>query len=488
MVLAMLFMLLLSVLGATIVALSRSETISSVNYRLMSQARYAAEAGVHKAAHFVLNSYTVPGTPGDPLSNYDLTLSPVRSGGQPVVLSAMAGLASNYPAEAVKVAFGAAGQGPLVGGDGGSAKYAATATLLSMRQVVEYGAVSPTTIQTWRLTARGWLEGARNAEVEVAATIERRLIPTTTYGMFATNPGCGALTATGGVLTDSYDSNNMVMVSGMPQTDPWGGSVGTNGNMEASGNQTLIQGALSTPRTGIGNCKDGAVTALDQNGQAQVTEGVTKLPQAVTYPPPALPSPLPPTTTVSINGSTTCAGIPVPSANCSITYPYAGAAASVTLDPQGAQLTLGDLRVTSGTTVTLMAGTYALNSVILTGNSTLKIASGPVVLNVVGTDQNTPIDFTGGAISNTTFISDNFRILYAGTDAVKLTGGTTTAASVYAPKAEVSIAGGAHFFGSVVGAEVKLAGGTKFHYDRKLTTLFSSAGPYMMSVFTWKEY
>ena len=90
-VLAVLFTLALSAVGASMVVLARTETMASANYRLMSQARYGAESGVHKAINYLLNTYTLPGTGSDPLSNYDMTVSPVRYLGQPVVLSTKSG-------------------------------------------------------------------------------------------------------------------------------------------------------------------------------------------------------------------------------------------------------------------------------------------------------------------------------------------------------------------------------------------------------------
>src|SRR6187549_2148217 len=91
MVLSLLFMLLLSALGTAVLVLARSETLSSVNYRMMSQARFGAESGVHKAANFLINTYTQPGTGSDPMSNYNTAVSPVTYNGQPVVLSALPG-------------------------------------------------------------------------------------------------------------------------------------------------------------------------------------------------------------------------------------------------------------------------------------------------------------------------------------------------------------------------------------------------------------
>jgi hypothetical protein len=59
---------------------------------------------------------------------------------------------------------------------------------------------------------------------------------------------------------------------------------------------------------------------------------------------------------------------------------------------------------------------------------------------------------------------------------------------VYAPNAPVSLTGGSHIYGSVVGGTVAESGGTHFHYDRRLSDDFMVAGAFMMSSFTWKKY
>jgi len=477
-VLALLFMLAFSSLGAAVMVLSRTETFSSLNYRMMSQARYGAESGVHKAAHFLLNSYALPGTGGDPLSNYNTTVSPVTYLDQPVVLSAITNVTANYPVAGVQTAFAAAGQGALPAGQT-TVLYTSSATLLSMREVVPYGANTPTIVQTWRLTARGRLTGARNAEVEVSAILERQVVPAHTYAAFATNPGCGALTFSGGVGTDSYDSSNMVLAGGAPVTDALSGHVGTNGNLTEGGG-SVINGSLSTPRTGVGNCNAGAVTALTLQGNAQVTGGITALPQAVQYSLPDPPSPLPPTTSVTLNGTSLCGTLALTTGTC------AGTAGNLTVDPVGTPMALGNVKVTGGATLTLHAGTYNINSLQLTGDSTLAIASGPVILNVAGASETTPIDFEGGATANETFDPSMFRIHYAGTATLKLTGGTTTAAIVYAPLASATVSGGADFYGSILAAAVSVTGGAQLHYDRRLSRDFFIVGPQMMSGFTWR--
>jgi hypothetical protein len=444
----------------------------------MSQARYGAESGVHKAVNFLLNSYTLPGDPSDPLAAYNTTVSPVTHNNQPVVLSAMTGVASNYPVGATQTAFNNAVQGTLQAGN--AVQYSAYATLLSMRLVTTYGAGVSTVIQTWQITGDGMITGARTAQVEVSAVMERQIVGSHTYGVFATNNGCGAITFGGGSTSDSYDSANMTLSGGYPVTQGWGGDVGTNGNLGATGN-AVIYGSLSTPRTGVGNCKSGAVDALTATGQAQVTGGVIQLPQALSYPTPALPNPLPPTTNVSLPGNATCSSSGIPTANCT------GGAGVLTLNPAGSPLSMGNIKLTGGSTLHLMAGTYNINSISLAGNSNVIVDSGPVIINVVGTDENTPIDTSGGVVTNGTFDPGNLQIVYAGTNTVKVSGGTGTSAMVFTPNAAVALTGGSDFYGAILGASVTDAGGTHFHYDRHLANDFFTIGAYMLSSFTWKK-
>lgn len=478
MVVALLVMLAFSALGAGALVLSRTENFSSLNYRMMSQARYGAESGVHKAAHFLLNSYALPPSGGDPMANYDITVSPVTYSGQPVVLSAMTGVSGNYPVSAVQTAFAAAAQGSLPAGQV-TVLYEATARLISMRNVIPYGSATETVAQTWELTARGRIDGSRTAVVEVKAVLERQVIPAHTYAAFATDNGCGALAFGSGVITDSYDSGSITWVSGKPATDNHTGHVGSNGNLTTAG-QSVVNGALSTPRSGVGKCKDGAVTALTTNGPGTVTGGISQLPQAVMFPTPEPPSPAPPVGNVTISSSATCATFALTSGTCS------GSAGNFTLNPMGSPMALGDLKVTAGSTVTLQAGTYNLNSIALTGNSHLVIASGPVVFNIKGTGQTTPVDFLGGAVTNASYNPSDFRILYAGTGEMKLTGGSDTSAIVYAPHADAKVTGNGDLWGSVLAAYVNIRGGGKLHYDRRLGSNFFTIGPQMMSSFTWK--
>src|ERR1700751_2003781 len=85
-ILALILIAVLSVMAVSMMFLSQSEGWSSANYRLMSQARDGAEAGLNAAAAFLTSSTSYPsggsnGQPGpsdapgstDPLTAYTTT-------------------------------------------------------------------------------------------------------------------------------------------------------------------------------------------------------------------------------------------------------------------------------------------------------------------------------------------------------------------------------------------------------------------------------
>src|SRR5258705_3094296 len=237
-VLALFLMTAVSVLGASLMFLSQTETYASMNYRIMSQTRYAAEAGVNKTANFLLDGaqYAVPTVAAgvDAIAAYDTFKSPVQFGGQPVVLSATTGVASNYPVPAVQTAFNAAGQGTLTAGTA-TLTYKTFATLISMSQFVDrFG--DQKVIQTWEITADGGLNNSSKATVRVAATVETPKVSANAMAAFATDNGCDALQLFGSMQTDSYDSS-----LGTPAAthEDSGGDVGTNGNIHVWGNADI---------------------------------------------------------------------------------------------------------------------------------------------------------------------------------------------------------------------------------------------------------
>lgn len=483
-ILALFMMLAMTVLGTSLMFVSKTETLSSHNYRLMSQARYGAESGIHTAANYLLSgtySAAAPGITGsgDPLANYVTTVSPVTYNGAPVVLS-WDSSASNYPITAVKTAFAAAAQGTLDVKDA-PVTYKARATLKSMRQISDAFTGSLITLQTWDVTAEGSITGARNATVEVSSLIERQTTPVYAYAAFATDNGCAALSFAGGATTNSYDSQ-AALSSGLPVVGNYGGNVGSNGNLTEVGNTTVVQGSLSTPRQGVGACTANNVTAQTTSGGATVSGGLNQLSQNVTYPTPPAPNPLPPTTATDFKKTTGC-----PSGYGSV---CANSTNGATITPASASsiVTMGNVAVNAGAVLQLNAGIYVMNSLTMNGNSTIKINSGPVVIKVAGVGQTTPITITGQGLVNSTFRPSDLQFIYGGTGEVKLAGGDTTAGLFYAPNATANITGGADLYGAIVVKQLTEAGGAAIHYDRRLQNDALTAGNYMLSAFTWKSY
>jgi hypothetical protein len=488
MIVALFMVLILSVLGSSLVFVSRTETLSSLNYKTMSQTRYAAESGVHRAANHLLWTYVPPANPAE-LALFDITQSPVRvvANGRPVVLDTTAA-DSNYPDIGQTNGYVAASQGNLDVGVG-TVRYEARSVLLAMRQIPDpFFPGQWITLQTWQITGTGIVGGAGSAEVEVSAIVERQAVPIYKFAAFATDSGCDALRFGGGANTNSYDSG-LYGGAGLPATDNYGGNVGTNGNMNEIGDTTVIHGSLSTPRTGVGDCNGGnggAVPALTVSGGATVEGGLVELPQTIPYPTPPLPNPMPPTGNQSFNGG--CNAL-------TLLFCSNQGGGSITLDPAlsltPGTIVLADVRLGAGTTMTLKPGVYIVNSISFSGAAAVRVdpaSNGPVIIQVAGQNSNTPIDFTGGAIINETYDPSRFQMFYAGDKNIKLAGGAASASLVYAPNATASFSGGGDFYGAVVAGRITDMGAANIHYDRNLDKEALMAGNPTMSSFTWRSF
>jgi hypothetical protein len=529
-ILALFLMSAASVLAASLMFLSQTETYATMNYRMMSQARYAGEAAVQKASDFLLDSgqYTIPTliSPLDPVSNYENTKSPFVcspavagcTAGQPIILSAVATQPSNYPAAAVQTAFNAAAQGTLAAGKT-TVTYGSYATLIGLSVFQSYGG-TPSVIQTWQITGVGGLTGPKSATVEVVAIVETPKVPANNFAAFATANTCGAMHFAGNVSTDSYDSR----VAGgfaASQTDD-GGDVGTNGNLQIEGHVD-VQGNLSSPRTGVGACTEGAVTALTETGSATVEDSIIQLPTAVTYPAPVF-SATPPTTLVTLNAATmTAAQAATTCSNLGLTV-----AVNCVIDPvlktltvntpTGTDVTLPSVSVSGGYTLILtgksgIGQTVNINSLVGSGNVQIDAnKTGPlgesVVLKVAGTN---PVGVTGSnplyptemdvpfdlstmawkqnAAAGQSLDAAAFQIVYGGHAAINMQGGNSqSAASIYAPNANFSLQGTQDLYGSILAATIYSHGTPAIHYDRALAAQFFVVGHPMVGTFSWKRY
>ena len=495
-IMTLILIFVLSVMGISLMFISQTETWSSLNYRLTSQARDGAEAGINSAASFIVNSYTEPGGAGDPISAYTTNVSPVTYSGQPVILSANTSQASNYPVSSVQNAFNSSGvgYGSATAGNA-TVNYNTYAKLLSMHTAFKpLGSTTNTTVQTWQIVSDGTISTIRNAKVEVSAILEQHIIPTFNYAVFATASGCSALQFGGGGSTNSYDSSTVV-IGTTPTFSNTMGDVGTNGNLATNGNPTTINGDLFTPRTGVGVCTSNNVTAwTDSSGH--INGSVVELPQPVIYPPPTAPI-APGTTNITlINQATDCAGV----TGCSYGTPSC-TAGDFCLAPGPCPLP-GSVsgngfygNVSLHGNVHLSAGCYDINTLTeQSAGATVYIDSGPAIVNIAALDSSgnpltgTVVSLTGNSVSNPGLVPMNFQLIYGGSGTVSLIGGSQASGVVYAPNATFSFnSANADWYGAIVGNTLTDMGHTAIHYDRKLQNKAYTLGPWMLDSFTWKK-
>jgi len=345
--LALILVATLSVLTVSMMFISQSESISSGNYRLMTQARYGAEAGVQKAADYLTHNYD-PTTLNGIMAQYQLApTSPVQfNNNGPVMLSSDPDHASNYPDVPTITAFQKATTGSVVAGNS-TINFTVKATLLSMDPLVDAYSGQNRVAQTWKITSDATITGIRRSTVEVEAIIDSAKIPAVNFAAFAASPLCDSLHFQGNVRTNSYNSADPDYhplindpVTGLPIPNPTysppqycpagpnsapgcmdntGGNVGTNGNLDIQGHVD-VQGNLSSPITGVGACTNGggvASTALTQTGAATVAGGAPlQLPQTVPFPAPKIPALTTsgPVTLGAGNVATACAALNISSA------------------------------------------------------------------------------------------------------------------------------------------------------------------------------
>ncbi len=466
---ALILLLVLSAMAASLTFLSTSETFSSMNYRMMTQTRYGAEAGANAAANFLMNNYVPPAAPpGGPFAGFNVATYPVTdAAGNPVFLSTLSTQAANYPNAQMQAAFANAmnASQPLQAGPN-TINYSASAQLMSMVSILPFGTITPVTIQTWEIKAHGDIANVQNAEAEVVTTLERYIMPAFAYAAFADANGCASLDFTGNGSTDSYDSGTLPVVAGVAAAPSsfynFGGNVGTNGNETNSGGNVTINGTLSTPNTGFGVCSAGNVTGFSGNNLNQVTGGLVQMPQAVTFPTPLIPAPG--TTNVTSTQAT----------------------------PPG---NYGDIVLTGNSTLTLTPGVYNINSISITGKAQLIVGPdpvtglyGPVIVNVAGNNNITPIIIGGNGISNPTYNPADLQILYAGTGTLQIAGNGASAAVIYAPNATADFKGNGAFYGSVIASKLLDVGNGAIHYDNRLKKKLFTVGNYVLNAFTWNKY
>src|SRR5438132_5692856 len=161
-IVALLTLLVLSTLGTSLLFITETEIRTSYNFKLLTQARYAAEAGTQSTLNWLVYSYNPPAS--FPTGQWDLNASPVTYNGATVVLSAMTGQTRTYPVSSVQDTFKNALQEQPVGGDA-TLTYSVTATLQSVRLITPIGSGTQKPLMKWLIRSQGSVGGSQ-AQVE----------------------------------------------------------------------------------------------------------------------------------------------------------------------------------------------------------------------------------------------------------------------------------------------------------------------------------
>jgi hypothetical protein len=318
---------------------------------------------------------------------------------------------------------------------------------------------SDTGVETGTLQITDNDDGAVNAQqyVSLVGSGLSTIVGTPLYtdAVFATSKSCGAITISGVVVVNSFNSAQGYASS----KQNTGGNVGSNGNMTVSGGST-VYGTAAADSTTTGNCSNSSITGLTINSGARLTGGLVALNGPIAYPVPPAPNPVPPTTNQSISGA-----CPTGMIGCTNS-----GSRTVSLAPGQ----YGNVTATGGTKVQFSQGTYNFNNLTFSGGSTLSAVSGPVIINLTGASLGAgkpAMDVSAGSMENSSHVPANLQFNYGGTAGVNLSGGADSYATVYAPNAPVNLSGGTDFFGSIIGSTVTSSGGTSVHYDSNLPNI-----------------
>ena len=479
--LALLAVVLLSILVAALLILTKTEVWSTLNYRQTVQARYVAEAGAQSAINYLVYNYTQP--TAAQLANYDLTKSPVQdiATHNPIALSGLSGIPANYPDASAQTAFNTAFSNQSVPGIS-NATYSAAAELLEMRATTAFGGGNGY-LMKWQITSQGNVGGVRNAQVQLVETIARTGTPVFKYGLVGLGTQCGDITFTGGTM-DSWNSSTGTYAATQQNS---GGDIATNGNVTLSGGSTRVYGTMyDSTNINVGNCPSG----ITDNVGGTPWNGLSQLSKSLTYPGVLPPSPMTPNTNQNANSNTCWGASP---AGCSVGASAAacngGTAPCVNIVPGS----YGN--ITSNSRLHLTAGIYNINSLNLNGGA-LILDSWPVTINLGGngiTSGGTLFASQSSTVINTGAIPANLLIEsaagsgLANPPVITMNAASALYAAVYAPSAYVHITGSSQFFGAVVSYKATSDSSGGFHYDQGLKSL-QMLGPYLPVSFSWSRY
>jgi hypothetical protein len=250
------------------------------------------------------------------------------------------------------------------------------------------------------------------------------------YAVYGTSLDCGAIQLSGNTSIDSFDSGK----GGYSQTKSNQGNIAVNGNIALDGKAT-VNGTIYALKPAVGDCKT-ASAGISISGKAQVTGTPAYAPLVQDV-----------FTTQGMTAGTSDINVKVNTALTPGNY--------------------GNITAAAKAILTLSPGIYNINSLKLSGDAKITV-TGPVTLNVAGTNQDQPLDLSGGSVVDTSGKAANVLIVYSGNSEIQLTGQEDSFGILYAPNADVKLSGQADWYGAVVVKTLEGSGKSSVHYDLNL--------------------
>lgn len=460
-VLAILFLMLVSTLAAGMIFIARSEVIATYNHRVVTQTHYVAEAGIQRTAEWI--TYIYPGF-NVPIASFNTACYPVTPAGVPcgrgsIVLAGRPGTASTFPDANVQNQFTANMSNQPLAAQALTGTFSTDAQLLSIRQV-QTGLMPPfgTNVEErWLITSTGTvargLPPAANAVVVEQAIIEkeyRSYFGNALYGI------CEVQAVQGNTVVDAYHSD--FGAYGGANVDPFSGDVGSNGSVRTNGSTFTVGGSIGYGTDPNPGCPAGDPSLINED---RINGFVDPMP----------PRPFP---DIVWNygfagGNTSMNAAPPPN------YTMAPSG-NINTSPMG---TYNNVRMSGQAVLQLQGGVpgapnvYNFMSLQMGAQNTIRInPPGPIIINVRGdTGGNCNLAIAGNGIVNGGLAPGNLQINFYGSsrDCVSVSGGSNISGLLYAPYSNIDLAGTGNWYGSVVGYNVTLSGDRQLHYDLSLS-------------------
>ncbi len=543
-IIALLCTLLISILAAGIIFSTQSELWTTSNYRSTTQARYVAEAGAQQTINWIVQNWTPPANLTD-TSQFNLSVFPaLYVGGSTPQKIVFAGnglgtitdtysginntLDTNFKNSLANVSspFSAIK---------GSASFNVAAQLLSATQVTVAGGSQWLT--KWKIISQGTVGGIRPAKVQVVeimadvptASGSSSTVPNFAYAVLATGTGCNVVQMTGGSSpTNAYDSQAAGNVG-----DPTPTLLGTGGSVASFGNVYIhngahINGTVYSPSYNAGTSGTNGISCPswtaacgststgwnggqacsspskvwsvneDNSGSAvgctngnSCTQSVQNMPPSMSSPS-AMPTPTMPTVTANTSA---CSALPGGLCNGGS---GGGGGCAATMAPSAAGTSYGLVNFGSCAVITLQAGTYNFDTLLISNGATINLpASGSVVINIMNSSASTtPFTTNGGTLVNGGKDPNNLTFVYAGSNTINLNNGASMFSTIYAPNASVTVSGNGGLFGAVVGKTFNFTGSGHVYYDTHLAGqtphVYYSGGGVVSTAhldeFSWSAY